>query len=172
MGDYQEENKRTAFKALQILKSHFQQLTDVQIAKGFLEVNTITGMRGRWEILSQRPLTIVDVGHNEAGIKAVMKQINKTAHNQLHIVLGMVNDKDVDTVLGLFPKNAHYYFCKANIPRGLDADILASKAHEKELMGNIYPSVQEAFIHAQKRAQTRDLILVTGSFFTVAEVIH
>ena len=172
MGEYQEENKRTAFKALQILKSHFQQLTDVQIAKGFLEVNTITGMRGRWEILSQRPLTIVDVGHNEAGIKAVMKQINKTAHNQLHIVLGMVNDKDVDTVLGLFPKNAHYYFCKANIPRGLDADILASKAHEKELMGNIYPSVQEAFIHAQKRAQTGDLILVTGSFFTVAEVIH
>ncbi|MEY4329365.1 MAG: hypothetical protein RL609_113 [Bacteroidota bacterium] len=172
-GEYQQENSRTAFKALENLKSSFPKLTPEKISEGFLQVQELTGFRGRWEIIQKtNPTIIADVGHNEDGVQWVIQQVKKEKFLRLHIVLGMVNDKDVDHILGLFPKHARYYFCKANIPRGLDAEILREKSAVHHLIGDVYPSVQEAFMAAKKEADHQDLILVTGSFFTVAEILN
>jgi dihydrofolate synthase/folylpolyglutamate synthase len=114
----------------------------------------------------------VDVGHNEDGLKLVFQEVNKMGYQNLHIVLGMVNDKDVENILDLFPQQANYYFCKANIPRGLDAEKLCSIAQQKKLLGNTFHSVESAYHAARQTATTKDLVLVTGSFFTVAEVLQ
>jgi len=172
LGAYQEENRRTAYCALQALKTHFPLITEEKIALAFSSVKKLTGIRGRWEIIKNQPLVVADVGHNEAGIAAVIMQAMKTPHEQLHIVLGMVNDKDVDQVLKLFPTHAFYYFCKANIPRGLEAEKLAEKAHAKSLSGDVYGSVKAAYLNALEKSKQNDLILVTGSFFTVAEILN
>jgi dihydrofolate synthase/folylpolyglutamate synthase len=171
-GDYQKENTITAYLALQELKSVFASLDETSIARGFMNVKELTGIRGRWEILQEKnPTIIADVGHNEDGIKWVFRQVEKLSYQQLHIVLGMVNDKDVDHVLSLLPKAAHYHFCKANIPRGLAVEILAEKANQQQLKGNVYNSVEAAFQGAKHSAHQEDVILITGSFFTVAEVL-
>ncbi len=171
-GLYQEENKRTAFKALQIIMPQFPKLQHEHIHHAFKHVQSLTGIRGRWEILKDKPLTIADVGHNEEGIQSVLKQVQTTQHHELHIVIGMVEDKDVATVLSLFPKSAYYYFCKANIPRGMNAEALAQIARAQGLQGPVFYSVQEAFDEAQKKAKKHDLVLITGSFFTVAEILN
>jgi dihydrofolate synthase/folylpolyglutamate synthase len=126
---------------------------------------------GRWQILSENPLIIADVAHNEDGIASVMTQVSQLQFQQLHIVLGIVSDKDIANVLKLFPKNAIYYFCKANIPRGLDALALKDIASEFGLKGSVYESVREAFENASTSMKNTDILLVTGSFFTVAEVL-
>jgi len=172
LGIYQEENKKTAYCAVTVLQSQFPLINESTIATGFSEVKTLTGIRGRWEIVQQQPLIIADVGHNEAGVTAILSQVAQTPHDQLHIVLGMVNDKDVDQVLTHFPKNALYYFCKADIPRGMDALLLAEKARNLGLGGSVYDSVEAAFFKAKENAKENDLILATGSFFTVAEILN
>lgn len=171
-GLYQEENKKTAFCALKVLAKEFPSLNEHNIALGFMQVKQLTGIRGRWEILQEDPLIIADVGHNEAGVKSVLEQVALTPHEQLHIVLGMVNDKDVDKVLTFFPKRAQYYFCKANIPRGMDARLLADKSKNCGLLGKVYESVSAAFSHAKENANENDIILATGSFFTIAEILN
>jgi dihydrofolate synthase/folylpolyglutamate synthase len=128
-------------------------------------------MIGRWEVLNKNPLTIADSGHNEDGIQQVVLQISTMEFKELHFVLGMVNDKDQVKVLKLLPKNALYYFCKPDIPRGLDANILQEKAAECGLMGEVYDSVKEALQSATEDATSEDLIFVGGSTFVVAEVI-
>jgi dihydrofolate synthase/folylpolyglutamate synthase len=114
---------------------------------------------------------IADTGHNESGITEVIKQINLTAHNHLHFVLGMVNDKDISKVLSLLPKRATYYFCKASIPRALAAEKLSEQAHEFGLYGRVYHSVSDAYQAARSTAKSNDLVFIGGSTFTVAEVV-
>jgi len=170
-GIYQLKNIVNAFTAIDILKINFDKITDDTIDTGFLNVVELTGLLGRWQCLSHNPLTICDTGHNVDGITEVLKHIKTIRHKKLHFVLGMVNDKDIDAVLELLPGDAVYYFCKADIPRGLDQNILKEKAFTKRLNGFSYDSVKDALNAAQNAAKPNDLIFVGGSTFVVAEVV-
>jgi dihydrofolate synthase/folylpolyglutamate synthase len=171
LGFYQQKNIPTVLTAIDILNSKGFNLSETVIRAGIKNIIKNTGLLGRWQILSEGPLVIADTGHNEAGIKEVLNQIAKTPHNQLHFVLGMVNDKDISTILTLLPKTAIYYFCKANIPRALAADELALQAKNAGLNGNIYNSIAEALKSAKNIVNIDDLVFVGGSTFTVAEVV-
>ena len=130
-----------------------------------------TGLLGRWQLLNKEPKVICDTAHNTHGLKIVLDQIKKEKFNTLHFILGFVNDKDIDLVLPLFPKNAKYYFCSPNIFRGLDAAILQENARKHSLKGNIYNSTTEAYNKAIQSAQKEDFIYVGGSNFIVAEIL-
>jgi dihydrofolate synthase/folylpolyglutamate synthase len=130
-----------------------------------------TGFCGRWHLLNKKPLTIADAAHNESGLNEVLAQIETIPYRKLHVVMGMVNDKDISKMLSMMPKDADYYFCKANIPRGLEADILREEAQKFDLKGMAYSSVETALKAAQQKASPEDMIFVGGSCFTVAEVI-
>lgn len=169
--DYQEDNKRTAMAALVALRERGWRINNESIADGFLHAARDTGLRGRWELIATAPRIIADVAHNPDGVNAMKRMLGRTPHAQLHVVLGMVNDKDVTRVLDLLPKQATYYFCKADIPRGLDAQLLASQARASGLRGTAYSSVRAALDSAGLAATSDDLVLVTGSVFVVAEVI-
>lgn len=171
VGDHQERNKRTAFAAIEVLKQRDWRVDDHAVMKGFINVVRNTGIRGRWEVLSKKPLTIADVAHNVDGISAVLRMLEVTPHQELHMVLGMVGDKDIGRVLALLPTNATYYFCKADIPRGLDASELRTQAAGHGLRGTVHGSVSAAFHAARSNAAPEDLVLVTGSVFVVAEVL-
>lgn len=170
-GLYQQKNIPTVLATIDQLNEQGFGLTESVIRDGIKNVIKNTGLLGRWQVLSDSPLTIADTGHNEAGIREVLKQISLTPHDRLHFVLGMVNDKDISTVLKMLPKNAAYYFCKARIPRALAAEELAAKAKEAGLTGEIYPSVAEALAAARQKAKQNDLVFTGGSTFTVAEVV-
>lgn len=170
-GIYQEKNKKTVLAAIQQLMNSGFSITEENIKNGLLNVVKNTGLLGRWQILSENPLTICDTGHNEAGIKEVLKQISLTKHNHLHFVFGAVNDKEIDSILSMLPKNATYYFCQAKIPRALDVNVLYTKAKEFELKGNPYDSVENAIKQAKANASVNDLVFVGGSTFVVAEAI-
>jgi dihydrofolate synthase/folylpolyglutamate synthase len=170
-GAYQRKNIATVLCAVEQLRKMGFGLTDGDVRAGISGVIRNTGLLGRWQILSYRPPVIVDTGHNEAGIREVLQQIRETVHEHLHFVLGMVNDKDISNILAMLPRDATYYFCKANIPRALDAAELKQQAEEKGLEGNVYLSVKEALAAAKKNAKPNDLVFVGGSTFTVAEVV-
>jgi dihydrofolate synthase/folylpolyglutamate synthase len=169
-GNYQEENIRTVLQSVNLLQEHFN-IGEKEILSALRKVKQLTGLRGRWEIISKHPLTICDTCHNADGIKEVLKQLKTIKYKKLHFVLGIVNDKDVLGILNLLPHKAKYYFCKANIPRGMDAYELAQFAKIYNLKGEIYPSVKNAFQEAQKAAAEDDLVFVGGSTFTVAEAL-
>jgi len=169
-GFYQVMNVITVLAACELLKSKFK-LTIREIKAGIEKVIINTGLEGRWQIIGHAPLTICDTGHNEAGIREVVKQILRTPYDHLHFVIGFVNDKDLDGILKLLPKHGTYYFCKASIPRGLDANELKIQANEIELNGDAYPSVKAALKSARKNASRNDLVFVGGSTFVVAEVL-
>lgn len=187
-GSYQEMNQQTAFVALQILRNICGvELSKEAIAKGFAEVCTLTGLRGRWEILSQKPLTICDTGHNGHGIRYVAEQLSSliaSSLHRLHIVFGMVNDKDIDTVLGLLPENAVYYFTQPATSRALPAEELYRRWHALHPIANpqypiantqspisAYPTVREALTAAQEAATADDIIFIGGSNYVVGEVL-
>ncbi len=170
-GYYQTENRATAFMALRTLAALGWNVSEDHIAQGFQHVVEFTGLLGRWQKLKDKPLAIADVAHNEDGIRAVLNQLLEIPHKQLHFVLGMVGDKDVARVLNLLPTNAIYYFCKADIPRGLAAELLMQKAGELNLNGEQYSSVQSAYSAALSAAAADDLVFVGGSVFTVAEIL-
>ena len=171
-GIYQEQNKRTALAAIRVLQNSGKwNISESAINKGFQNVISNTGLAGRWQILQQHPLAIADVAHNEDGINMVLKQLAEMKFNQLHVVLGMVSDKDISKVLTLLPKKAIYYFCKADIPRGLDAVELQKQAGDFNLNGQPFSSVKSAYEAALSEAHKDDLVLVSGSIFTVAEVL-
>jgi dihydrofolate synthase / folylpolyglutamate synthase len=170
-GNYQDENRRTAYATLETLRRGEWKIAEQYIIDGFSKVTSNTGLLGRWQVLGQSPLIIADVAHNEDGIKYVLKQIADTPHHHLHFVLGLVSDKDVDRVLRLLPKDASYYFCKANIPRGMEANMLREKASEFSLRGEVYDSVRKAYETAKTVAKSGDLVFVGGSVFTVGEVV-
>ena len=170
MGNYQKKNLTTVMCAADLLRKQFE-LSDDDIRDGVANVIRNTHLMGRWQILDQDPLTIADTGHNVDGIREVVSQLAEMTYNKLHFVIGMVNDKDIDHVLQLLPHNCEYYFCKADIPRGLDANILAEKAFELGLRGSVYNSVRDAYRSAINAAQFDDVIFVGGSNFIVAEVV-
>lgn len=169
--NYQLKNIKTVVKSIEILRTLNLKISDQSVYMGIENVISNTGLYGRWQVLSKEPLTICDTGHNEDGIAEVLKQIAITPHNALHFVIGMVNDKDINKILAMLPKHAHYYFCKANIPRGLDQRELADKAKKIGLLGNTYLSVKDAMVEAQSKALPGDLIFIGGSTFVVAEII-
>ncbi len=170
-GFYQNENSKTACSAVQILREKGWNISDDNLRDGFMHVTQNTGLEGRWQILSHSPQVIADVAHNEDGIRYVLKQIATVPHIHLHFVLGLVGDKDVDLVLQLLPKSATYYFCKANIPRGLPTNDLKAKAAHLGLHGEAYASVAAALNAAKARAAMEDLVFVGGSVFVVGEVV-
>lgn len=169
-GLYQQSNLLTTLSAIQVLKSNGWIISDLSIKQGLENVQTTTGFQGRWELVAKHPKIILDVAHNEDGIKSVIKQLSETIFEQLHIVTGMVKDKDIDSVLKLMPKNATYYFTNASIPRALSAEELQQKAKEEGLEGNSFQNVDEAISAAKVNATENDLILVCGSVFLVGEV--
>ncbi|AWA29683.1 tetrahydrofolate synthase [Flavobacterium magnum] len=172
IGDYQRHNKKTVLQALEVINSQgVFRISDQDIRKGFLNVVANTGLQGRWQQLGHRPLIIADTAHNPHGLEAVMPQIMKQQYQRLHIVMGVVNDKDLDAVLPLFPKKAIYYFAKPDIPRGLPAANLQAAAAQFGLTGNVYDSVQAAYGAARHSAAPEDFIYVGGSTFVVAEIL-
>lgn len=171
-GNYQISNKKTAVQTLRILNSipGFE-VSEAAIKKGFLNVVKNTGLQGRWQQLNSAPKTICDTAHNQHGLEIVINQIKTEQFDTLHFVFGVVNDKDLDEILPLFPKNAIYYFCKPNMPRGLDAKILEQKSQEFGLNGKVYNSVSEAYTSAKENAVVTDFIYIGGSNFVVAEIL-
>jgi len=170
-GSHQERNARTALRAIRSLQQHGWLIEESHIRAGFAKVVENTGLLGRWQTLSEPPLTIADVAHNVDGLRAVKEMLHRIPYEELHIVFGAVNDKDLFGVLAELPTSATYYFCKADIPRGLDADTLATQASAYGLSGTSFTSVQAAYKAATKAAALNDLVLVTGSVFVVAEVV-
>ena len=170
LGYYQKKNLATVICAVEILKKKFN-IDQKDVVNGLEFVVKNTNLMGRWQILSRQPLVIADTGHNVGGVKEIVMQLSDMTFRKLHFVLGCVNDKDIDGILNLLPHYAEYYFCKADIPRGLDANILAAKALEVGLRGNVYESVQQAYNSALNNAHFDDVVFIGGSNFTVAEVI-
>ncbi|MBX7109059.1 MAG: bifunctional folylpolyglutamate synthase/dihydrofolate synthase [Chitinophagales bacterium] len=170
LGKYQEKNILGVLEAQWILSANGFNLTKQNCIAALKSVKQLTGLAGRWDILSASPLIIADVAHNEAGIFHAMDQLKHYHYQQLHIAIGFVSDKDLSKLLSHFPKDATYYFCKPDIPRGLDASMLQAIAHEYGLHGKVYPSVTSAFEAAKEYASANDLIYVGGSTFVVAEI--
>ncbi len=170
-GSYQLKNIKTVLSAVEQLREQGFVITDEHLQIALRQVKTLTGLHGRWEVLSTDPLTICDTGHNPEGIQEVLKNIAATPYQHLHFVIGMVNDKDISKVLSMLPTDATYYFCKPDIPRGLEAESLKHQAESFGLLGEIYPNVKAAYQSAQKNAQKGDLVFVGGSTFVVAEVV-
>lgn len=169
-GPFQEKNIITALYALYFLSNKID-INTSKIIDFFPTLKSQTNYMGRWQILANKPLIIADSAHNEGGLKIILKELVHLQYDKLHIVLGFVNDKDVSKVLDIFPKNATYYFAKANIPRGLDAKSLQETASLSGLHGKAYASVRKALAAAKSVASDQDLIYIGGSIFVVAEVI-
>ena len=170
-GIYQRKNLQTSISALQVLIEKGWNISDANIKSGLLSVVNNTKLLGRWQVLGRAPLIICDTGHNENGLRQIVKQLNELEVNQLHIVFGAVNDKSIDKVLDLLPKTAKYYFCQANIPRALNVSELYKLARLKGLNGEQCKSVSEALTIAKDIAQKDDVVFVGGSTFVVAEVL-
>ena len=171
LGKYQAKNLCTLLTAIEELQRLGWNIPESAIRNGLENVTKNTGLLGRWQILGAHPQIICDTGHNEAGIREIVTQLKVTPHKQLHIVIGMVNDKDINAVLYLLPKDAVYYFTKAAIPRALDEKKLMKQAAYYNLKGKSYPTVKEAFDAARKNSDPDDLIIITGSTFVVAEIL-
>jgi len=169
LGEYQRYNLKTAVKAVQQLSSF--SISKKHIIDGLLGVVKNTNLLGRWQILQQNPKVICDTAHNKEGLQLVMHQLKNENFQNLHIVLGVVNDKNLEEILSLFPKKARYYFCRPNIPRGLSATELKFTAKKFKLYGKVFDSVNQATNFAVENAAPADLIYVGGSTFVVAEII-
>jgi len=170
-GTYQKNNVKTAIQTIKILQKQGFNISEENISNGLLNVVANTNLKGRWQTLNKKPKVICDTAHNTEGLAYVLAQLKQEKYNQLHIVLGVVNDKNLETILPLFPEKAIYYFCKPNIPRGLNVSTLKEKATKFNLIGDKYSSVNNAYKNAKKNASTNDLIFIGGSTFVVAEVV-
>ena len=170
-GSYQKKNLRTAFVALTELQEVFQNINSETIKTGLENVVHKTGLMGRWQILNTRPLTVADTAHNKEGLTEVIGQILSQAYDELHLVLGFVNDKRIEDLLSMFPKSAHYYFCEPNIARAMKIDALVEIANKLGLIGEAFSSVEMAYEAAKEHANKEDMIFIGGSTFVVAEVV-
>lgn len=171
LGKYQQKNMKTILQTIDILNEGNFKIGREEIYAGVSKVVANTGLMGRWQILGANPKIVCDTGHNAEGVIELVEQIAQTPYEKLHMVWGMVNDKDINKVLQLLPKNANYYFAKADIPRGLDAEKLKSEAQKHGLRGDNCLTVAEAFRKAKINAEPNDLIFIGGSTFIVAEVL-
>jgi dihydrofolate synthase/folylpolyglutamate synthase len=170
LGNYQRYNLPGILEAVNQLRNRGWNISKVALEKGLLEVVTLTGLKGRWQILGENPTIIADTGHNEPGIREILAQLETYNFKTLWMVIGMVQDKDISKILALLPKEANYIFCQADLPRALAANQLAEKAAEFGLKGETIPKVNEALTFARKNAGSDDLIFVGGSTFVVAEI--
>ena len=169
LGDYQQKNSKTA--AVAIAHLHGFKVSQDQIKRGLLHVVKNTNLKGRWQVLQEKPKVICDTAHNKEGVQIVFKQLKKEKFKKLHIVLGVVSDKKMEAIFPLFPKDAVYYFCKPNISRGLSEEVLQEKATHFGLQGKKFSSVENAYKKALHNANQEDIIYVGGSTFVVAEII-
>lgn len=169
-GNYQQKNVKTATLALQILSKNGWHISEKNIQNGLQNVVKNTGLRGRWDILQEKPQVVADTAHNPDGIRHIIQQIEKTPHDKLHLVLGFVNDKDVISILNFFPKNAQYYFSAPDVPRKLKVEAL-KKLVPKDLNTTYFETISLALASAKTHASENDLIYVGGSTFVVAEVV-
>ena len=172
-GDYQKKNILGVIQTIEALNETGKyKITKENIKNGVKNVQKNFTLMGRWQTLSTNPLTICDTGHNEDGLHYVLSQLNSMKKNSLHFVFGVVNDKDIDTEMKMLPKDAIYYLCKADIPRGLDVNVLAEKFSAYSMQYSVYPSVKDALKQAQKDAlKTEGMVFVGGSTYTVAEIV-
>lgn len=171
IGDYQFHNKKTVQQTISILNNETNFKVSIeQLKEGLLNVVKNTSLQGRWQQLGENPKIICDTAHNKHGLTVVMNQLKNEKFENLHIVLGVVNDKDLDSILPLFPKEAQYYFCSPNSSRGLSTEILQTEAKKHDLIGEKYDSVEIAFAKAKKNASENDFIYAGGSTFVVAEL--
>lgn len=170
-GDYQKKNIRTVSQSISVLKENGFEIAKENIKDGFLNVVKNTNLLGRWQILSEQPKIICDTAHNKEGLTYVMRQLINEQYNNLHIVFGVVNDKDFEEIIPLLPRKATYYLCKPNIPRGFNQDELHRIFMAKGFTSNTYDSVNQAFFNAKSNAKSDDLIFVGGSTFVVAEIL-
>lgn len=170
-GLYQEKNRRTLLTALPLLKKAGYHLSEQAIRNGFAHVCELTGLMGRWQKLQDAPTLICDTGHNVGGITYIAEQLKQQTYRKLHIVMGMVNDKDIRGVLALLPRDAYYYFTKASVKRALPEAELARLANAAGLQGECYPDVPTAVRAAQEKSLPEDFIFVGGSSFIVADLL-
>lgn len=169
-GDYQLRNLKAVYNSAMNLKSVFS-ISDLNISEGIRNVIRNTGFAGRWHVLDNEPFTICDTAHNREGLEIVLEQIKRIPKSALHIVLGFVNDKDLDSVLPLFPVEANYYFTRASVPRALNEEILKEAASKYGLSGECFPDVLSALTRARKKSAKSDLIFIGGSTFVVGDVV-
>lgn len=170
-GNYQLKNVLGVLNTLDVIEKCGFIIEQNDIIRGLKQVVKTTGLEGRWQTISEKPLMIADTGHNEDGIKNVIANLKTIAHGHLHFVFGTVNDKDVLKILELLPKEATYYFAKANIPRALDENELFEKAQKINLKGKPFSNVKAAIEAAKKAAKKNDLILIGGSTFVVGDAL-
>ncbi len=171
LGQYQQKNIITVLAIINELQHNGTSIETENIYNGLANIVKNTGLKGRWQILGNNPLIIADTGHNEAGWKYILEQIKQTAYKKLHFVFGVVDDKNIDNILTKLPKQAFYYFTQAKIPRALDCNILAEKAINAGLQGEVVPDVNNALKRAKQNADKFDFVFVGGSTFVVAEVV-
>ena len=169
LGTYQLKNTAGVLSTIDVLKNQFE-ISPSALEAGFSKVVELTGLKGRWQFLQQNPTVICDTAHNEPGISNVLESLKTVSYQQLHLVVGFVKDKDLSKVIRLFPKEARYYFCEPDIPRALDANVLAEEFRAQEYEGEVYKDVNQALAGALSRAKPEDCILVTGSTYVVAEL--
>ena len=171
-GSYQSHNLKTVVQTVVVLNALGHVVADEALQIGLQSVVSNTGLLGRWQILSAAPRTICDTAHNKEGLSYTMDQLRETNYENLHLVLGVVSDKDLESIFPLFPTNATYYFCKPSLERGLDSKLLQEKAFTYGLEGARFDSVSQAYKSAQEAATKNDCIYIGGSTFVVAEVLQ
>ena len=171
-GSYQKHNIKSVIQVMSVLNNLGFQVSVKALKKGLSKVVSNTGLLGRWQVINETPKTICDTAHNKEGLFYTMEQLKKESYNKLHVVLGMVNDKDLSSVLPLFPKNADYYYCKPNLGRGLNALDLEKEAAKYNLKGSVFDTVNQAYKTALKNAEIDDCIYIGGSTFVVAEILE
>ena len=170
-GSYQVHNIKTVIQSVEVLRHNGFKISQSELKKGLLNVVKNTGLQGRWQVLGTQPMIVCDTAHNKEGLTYVMQQLKTESFNNLHIVFGVVNDKDLESIIPLLPSKAMYYFCKPNVQRGLDAELLKKTFAKNQLKGKSFTSVNEALKKAKLNAKKDDLIFVGGSTFVVAEII-
>ncbi len=171
VGIYQSKNIVTVQQAVKELQKKGFNISKHNLKEGLLHVVKNTGLMGRWQTLQLNPKVVCDTGHNKEGLNYVIKQLSSEVFEVLHIVFGVVNDKDLTAIIDILPKKATYYFCKPNIPRGMDAQELKQVLNGYGLNGKAYASVNEAYKSALKNASVNDFVFIGGSTFVVAEII-
>jgi len=172
IGTYQFRNIKNVFAACEILIQKGIILDSACIFKGIANIMQNTALFGRWQIMEHLPLTICDIGHNKDGLKNNMWQLKQIPHSHSHLVIGVANDKDLEGMLSILPKEARYYYCKANIPRALDAEELANAANKYNRPGKAFKNVREAIFAAKNEATEEDVIYIGGSAFVVADALE